>query len=201
VSVTSSDVAAKRGRPRDPNTDETILEATARCLARDGYSRMTVGAVASEAGVTRPTIYRRWPTKAELTVAAISELVLRDTLPRTGDARADLLEIVRAVYRALIDQKRMRLFGSIFAEDHHNPNFVELFRKHVIKPRHQQFEDALNAGIASGQIRDGVDIAIVTDFLVGSFLSRWISGGVVPADWPERTVTLLWPSISTDGTP
>lgn len=190
--------AERRGRPRDPLADDAILKATLLCLGRDGYSRMTVDGIAREAGVTRPTIYRRWPSKAELTIAAISDLMSKDKLTMSGDARAELVGIVRAVYRALIEQGRMQLLGSIFAEDHHNPDFVSLFRNHVIEPRRGQFHDALSSGIASGQVREDVDIPIVTDFLIGSFLSRWLSGMPVPADWPEQTVDLIWPVISAE---
>jgi AcrR family transcriptional regulator len=47
------------GRPRDPALDDSIIMATRRRLALDGYSAMSLGEVASDAGVSRPTIYRR----------------------------------------------------------------------------------------------------------------------------------------------
>lgn len=187
-----------RGRPRNVGTDAAILEATLTCLARDGYARMSVAAIAAEAGATRPAIYRRWPTKAALTVAAISDLVLHEHITVSGDTRADLVEVVRAVHGALIGQGRMHLFGSIFAEDHHNPDFVRLFREQVIEPRRGHFREALASGIAAGQVRPDVDVAVITDFLIGSFMSRWLSGLPVPEGWPETTVDAIWPAIAAD---
>src|SRR6478735_8396043 len=59
------------GRPRDPALDEAIILATRARLVRDGYSRMTLGDIAADAGVSRPTIYRRWGGKLELVADAL----------------------------------------------------------------------------------------------------------------------------------
>ena len=59
------------GRPRDPALDEAIILATRARLIRDGYSRMTLGDIAADAGVSRPTLYRRWDTKLDLVTDAL----------------------------------------------------------------------------------------------------------------------------------
>src|SRR3954469_22682493 len=59
------------GRPRDPALDEAIILATRDRLVRDGYSRMTIGDIAADAKVSRPTLYRRWSTKFDLVVDAL----------------------------------------------------------------------------------------------------------------------------------
>ena len=56
------------GRPRDAALDEAIILATRERLVRDGYSRMTIGDIAADANVSRPTLYRRWATKFDLVV-------------------------------------------------------------------------------------------------------------------------------------
>jgi AcrR family transcriptional regulator len=62
---------ARGGRPRDPAIDEAIIVATRARLVRDGYSRMTLGDIAADAGVSRPTLYRRWGSKFELVTDAL----------------------------------------------------------------------------------------------------------------------------------
>ena len=65
-------IAPARGRPRDPRRREAILRAAIALVAEVGYDRMTVDALAARAGVSKPTIYRRWPGgKAEILVEAI----------------------------------------------------------------------------------------------------------------------------------
>src|SRR5919109_4112883 len=59
------------GRPRDAALDEAIILATRARLVRDGYSRMTIGDIAADAKVSRPTLYRRWSTKFDLVVDAL----------------------------------------------------------------------------------------------------------------------------------
>ena len=58
-----------RGRPRDPRRREAILLAAMSLIGEVGYDRATVEAIAHRAGVSKPTIYRRWPGgKAEIVV-------------------------------------------------------------------------------------------------------------------------------------
>jgi AcrR family transcriptional regulator len=66
--------ARARGRPRDPAIDRAILDAALRLLAEQGYDGMSLEAVAGAAGVGKTTIYRRYPGKRELVVAAISSI-------------------------------------------------------------------------------------------------------------------------------
>src|SRR5260370_42383042 len=74
------------GRPRRRETDEAILTATLRCLSDQGYSRMSVDAIASSAGTTKPTIYRRWPSKEALAIAALAHLPSTNEPTPTGEA-------------------------------------------------------------------------------------------------------------------
>src|SRR3954449_12797240 len=59
------------GRARDPALDEAIILAARARLVQDGYSRMTIGDIAADAGVSRPTLYRRWSNKFELVTDAL----------------------------------------------------------------------------------------------------------------------------------
>src|ERR1700709_25162 len=88
-----------RGRPRDPQRREAILQAALALVAEIGYDRMTVEALAAGAGVSKPTIYRRWPGgKPEIMADAIRSKHERvDSLPDAGSLRADLLAILGAM--------------------------------------------------------------------------------------------------------
>src|SRR5262245_41964594 len=62
------------GRPRSADADDAILAAALAELGERGYARMSMDAVAARAGVSKPTVYLRHPTKAELATAAIASM-------------------------------------------------------------------------------------------------------------------------------
>ena len=59
---------SRPGRKRDASRDVAILQATLSVLAETGYERMTTDMVAARAGASKATMYRRWPSKAELVI-------------------------------------------------------------------------------------------------------------------------------------
>lgn len=55
-----------RGRPRSEENDRAIMAAVREILAQDGFEGLRFDALARAAGVSRPSIYRRWASKADL---------------------------------------------------------------------------------------------------------------------------------------
>jgi AcrR family transcriptional regulator len=82
------------GRKLDRSRDTSILDATLAALAESGYDGMTINMVAARAGAARATVYRRWPTKADLVLDAVARMsgsdVDPDDLPDTGSLRGDM---------------------------------------------------------------------------------------------------------------
>ena len=60
------------GRPLDPARDEAIMQAALGGLAELGYDRLSMDEIASRAHAGKGALYRRWPSKAALVVAAVS---------------------------------------------------------------------------------------------------------------------------------
>lgn len=87
------------GRKRDPARDDVILDSTLTVLAEHGYDGMTIDLVAAHAGMARATVYRRWPTKADLVHSAVARLSGDDVdlaqLPDTGTLRGDMIAMIR----------------------------------------------------------------------------------------------------------
>lgn len=106
------------GRKRDPDRTAVILNATLAVLGEQGYDRMTIDLVAARAGMARATVYRRWATKADLVLEAVSHLsdgdVDADRLPDTGTLRGDMTAMIRP-FDAAEQQVRIRAMAGLFA--------------------------------------------------------------------------------------
>ena len=79
--------------------EQAILIATAELVAEVGYEQVTVDAIAARAHASKSTMYRKWPSKAELVADALRRQaeVRATALPDTGSVRGDLLELVRNI--------------------------------------------------------------------------------------------------------
>ncbi|MGL5811653.1 MAG: TetR/AcrR family transcriptional regulator [Nocardioides sp.] len=96
----TSPATTSRGRPRDPQVDEAVLAATLALLAEQGYQRLRVGDIAQRAGVGLGALYRRWPSKRDVVVAALAGVVPDRDVPVTEDPEADVREGLRRIASA-----------------------------------------------------------------------------------------------------
>lgn len=196
--MTAAEEAA-RGRPRDPELDRAILGAALRLMACDGYARMSLEAVAAEAGVGKATIYRRHRDKAELAVAALTSMVADEEAPATGDARADVVAILDVLVKRLHRGSDMRLLGALLSEEDRHPELLERFRAQVIAPRRAMLRHALAAGVARGELSDRVDLDLACDALVGPVFARHLAGQAPPGRWAEEIVAVVWGGVAVRG--
>jgi AcrR family transcriptional regulator len=137
-----------RGRPRDPQRRRAILDAALALVAEAGYDRTTVDAIATKAGVSKPTLYRRWPHgKSELVADAIRERRAETGhTPDTGTLRGDLLALVAIQTGQLLDD--VHLACGLLTALRTSPELAELMQDHVIAEERARFEEVLaRAGV------------------------------------------------------
>ena len=89
------------GRPRNLAADREIVAATLRLLSREGYDGTSIEAVAAEAGVTRATVYRRYPTKADMVTAAVCEMAEAKEPGACRDPRTTLIGLLRGFHECV----------------------------------------------------------------------------------------------------
>lgn len=176
-----------RGRPRNSANDAAILDATERTLAGRGYEAMTIEQVAAAAGVSKPTIYLRYSSKAELVRAMIDRL--EPPLPRAAgrSARSDLVKLIE-IEEQWVDRHGLRLVAAVLLEEADHPELLERFRQRVVKPARAAFAMVLRAGIARGELRKGADSPEAIDALTGAYWSRAWSPDPPSPTWAERLV-------------
>lgn len=150
----SVDETPHRGRPRDPRRREAILVAAIALVAEVGFDRMTVEALAARAGVSKPTIYRRWPGgKAEIIVEAIrSKHEDGGSMPDTGSLRGDLIAYIGHATEGFDPHVAAGLIMQLQA----SPELEKLFREEVICDEQMRFESLLARAAARGEIEGEV---------------------------------------------
>jgi AcrR family transcriptional regulator len=183
--VTSPTAPRGRGRPRSAAHDDAILAAALDALRRQGYSRMSMEGVAAAAGVSKPTLYLRYGSKAELAAAAFARVRLGGMPAPSGDLRADLVAQLRHL-RASLGGLGMALVGVCMAEEDHLPDLIAELRARSLRPGRQLMRDALVGARERGEIPRDADLETAIETAFGAYSARYIAGEPFDDGWDER---------------
>jgi AcrR family transcriptional regulator len=190
------------GRPRNAAADQAILDATRRLLVQQGYDGMSMEAVASAAGVGKPTIYRRYPNKRELVIAAVS--CLAESMPpppNTRDVRADLLRYLESAFGVFQSGLGFATLGALLVKERDDPELLALFRSNVVLPRMQVLVELLHRGIRDHQVRRDAPVDIAVQMLAGAMFAHHVVGQPFDAVWLRGLVDTLWRGMSPEHQP
>ena len=201
-SDTTDATSSRGGRPRDPALDDAIIEATRRRLVLDGYSQMSMGDIASDAGVTRPTIYRRWPGKFELVVDALDYGFRAQRASYPGLELEELppfdafVEAVRRVDPCYFNPDAMVLMGNFMGEKLRTPALLEIVREHAVEPRVNLVERVLENLRDRKAVHADVDTHTVATLCFGAYYAAFLRGDTDTADLAHRVASTIWPGIA-----
>lgn len=179
------------GRPRDAQADQAIRDAALRLLGDVGYEAMTVEAVADRAGVGKATIYRRWPNKQELVLAAIDALYEQGIeVPDTGDVRSDLVELIRRAQRLMTSSPAGQILPRVVPEVAQNTPLGRAYLDTVMTPRLRTLAATLERAQQRGELRPDLDVEFAVTFLIGPMMFLVLTRRIERegADLPERLV-------------
>lgn len=175
--MTAATVAARRGRPRDPERDRAIVEATLDLLAEEGYARLSIEAVAHRAGVGKPTLYRRWPSKAALVIDALHSTSSDEPRPSDGAIRDRLIALVRQVMRKTRTQRSRQLMAGLIGELARDPELAEAMREAFLSKRRRVLFGIFDEAIAAGDLPSDLDHHLAADLLFGPIMLRALVTG------------------------
>jgi AcrR family transcriptional regulator len=178
------------GRPRDPRIDDAVLRATCELLVEVGYTRLSYQLIAERAGVSRPTLYRRWPTKAHIVHDAVFPRRQDELVPGTGDFEHDLRRMInRTLASYARPEARVAVPGLLTDLD--QPE-----RRHSVIDDLQQsvrahLAERVGEAVANGTLRPGVDSDLVLDTIVGALTQRVIAQQDPDPSFADRLADLL----------
>jgi AcrR family transcriptional regulator len=186
------------GRPRDPQIDAAVLGAAIAALRESGYPRLTLDDVARRAGTTKPAIYRRWPNRQRLVLAALATQLGDAQAPDTGCTLCDLDECLK-VFVAAFRRIPPDVIGPLFAECAADRELRAAFMTTLFDPPRAAVKETLDRAHARRDLRDDVDRGLVLD-LIGSLVHyRTLFGHAPTTDAEiERAVEALLQGIATD---
>ncbi|WP_432950067.1 TetR/AcrR family transcriptional regulator [Kribbella sp. CA-253562] len=164
-----------RGRPRDTAIEGRVLAAAAEELRQGGYGGLSVDRVAERAGVAKTTLYRRWPSKAELVVALITNLRGDVPFEPSDDPRRDLTELVTAIAAGLANAPS-GLIADLAASAARDPRVGESVRA-LWADRHRAVTAVVAKAQQAGLVLDHVAPAVLVDQLVGPLYYRLLVTG------------------------
>lgn len=169
-----------RGRPRDPQTDAKITTAAAELMIERGFDKMTVDEVAERAGVGKATVYRRWPSKSDLAVAAISEILLTEVSePDTGSIVTDLREGLISAINFANSPGGSAFMKMCITESLRDPRIAALYRESSER-REVHSKEAFDRAIERGEVRPNARIDYALGWIGGILAGRIIAGREMP---------------------
>ncbi|MCU7724235.1 TetR/AcrR family transcriptional regulator [Actinoplanes sp. KI2] len=143
-------MSSQGGRPRDPALEAAILDATQDLLIQHGFAATTVEAVARAAGTGKAAVYRRWPSKIGLVIAAVQALQSPPAVPDTGTLRGDLLEC--AMHFVQPHRRPAMVLAGVLDEIGRNDELREAAYAAIGKPPAMAFAAVLRRWQARGEV-------------------------------------------------
>ncbi|WP_121702778.1 TetR/AcrR family transcriptional regulator [Streptomyces sp. E5N298] len=164
---------------RRERSRQAILAAARALVAEEPYEKVTVEAIAARAGVGKQTIYRRWPSKSAVVVAAL--LALSEdadgqsvTLPDTGDLRADLGLVMRATVEEFAGPSFDKLIRALNTEIANDPALAAEYREKLAGPLDEAKKVRLRSAQKAGQLAPDADLDLVLEVLYAPLFLRWL---------------------------
>jgi AcrR family transcriptional regulator len=153
------------GRPRSEAARKAIHGAALEELRERGYAALTVEGIAARAGVGKQTIYRWWPSKADVVLDAMLDLAAeRISAHDEGSVEADLSTFLRETFRQ--HGQRPILVG-LMAEALLDPVFATAFRERFLFRRRAALRGVLERAVSRGEISPDEDLELLIDVIYG----------------------------------
>jgi AcrR family transcriptional regulator len=149
-----------------------ILDAALAELEERGYAALTIEGIAARAAVGKQTIYRWWPSRADVVLDALLEFAReRVRTPDTGSLAEDLRAFLAATFRSR--GVRPILVG-LMAQAQFDPVFAKQFRERFLFARRAELRSIFDHARQRGEIAADVDVELLLDVVFGVLWYRML---------------------------
>jgi AcrR family transcriptional regulator len=169
---------ASIGARRSPEAEAAILAAARGLLAEKGYAGFSIDEVARRAGAGKPTIYRWWPTKADLFIAVYSaDKSAAIPLLNTGDLARDLTAYTRELWKFWRNTPSGRTFRALIAEAQASDAALDALRTKFLPDRTQDLRRIFERAAAAGEVQTEL-IDLLLELYIGFSWFRLLTGRI-----------------------
>jgi AcrR family transcriptional regulator len=171
--VAEPDIKALDERVR--RSRATVLGVTAELLFERGLSGASVDEISRRSGVAKTTIYRHWPTRADLLRDACSTLSTPQDIPDTGGFESDVTALMTSLAKLLRSAKWTSVLPSIIDAAERDPDIADMYSK-LQQGYSMPFEAVIQRAVRKGELPKDTDAAVLIAVLTGAlFYRRWFS--------------------------
>jgi AcrR family transcriptional regulator len=155
----------RQGSRRDPAIDEAVLAATRQLLVERGYSATTIDLIAATAGVSRPAVYRRWSSKAQL----VHEAVFPDLGPQPAEAdfAAELTRLCTGAVRMYRDPAVREAIPGLMVDLRSDRRMRRVISDRLEAAARSQLAAKVHAAADAGVARRGISADTLMDMIAG----------------------------------
>jgi AcrR family transcriptional regulator len=177
----------RAGRPRDPQVDAAIRAATLELLVEEGYQATTIQAVARRAGVSAPSIYRRWSSKAELVEAAVFPSDLVEPTGGAADVSVELADYCHRILSYLAQPPVRAAIPGLLTEYQTDPQMWQRLTARTLMPMRTSFEAFLHE---TGREPSG-SVEALFEVMMGALFARALNVGAEGGEEFAQQVALI----------
>lgn len=157
--------------PRGKATTEALRGAVRAMLDELGYQALTIEGVAARSGVAKTSIYRRWPSKAEM----VFDLMLHssDELPPLddrGSLAGDIDALAGRIVALVAGPLGRGIFPGLIGDAAGDPALMERFRNTIVLDGRKEIAQVLERSVRRGELTDTEAVADLQAVLIGAVL-------------------------------
>ncbi|WP_109525803.1 MULTISPECIES: TetR/AcrR family transcriptional regulator [Nocardia] len=166
------------GPHRDPAVDRAVLDAARSLVVEQGYTATSIDAIAARAGVSRPAIYRRWPSKAHLIAQAVFPDVGSEQV--APDLTSEISKVIRGTIQLFGSAETRAAMPGLMAEMREDAGLYQKLSARLDTPTRDELAEYLSEDRAAG--RPGPDPDTVLDTIAGAALFALCVRGIDDLD-------------------
>ena len=177
----------KAGRPRSEKAQQAVLNATYELLNENDGKKLTIEAIAKKAGVGKPTIYRWWPSLADIVLEAVlSQADSKIPVPPYESLQTSLRQFLRNSMESINegDGANLRYLMSLAQQD---DSFRDRFRENFVSKRQAVLKSILEQAVEANDISSTQDLDMLVDILFGAMWYRLLIGhGIMDESFADK---------------